>query len=181
MIPKDDNELVYEVLQGSKSSYEVLIERYQKKIYGMILQLTNDREMAKDLTQDVFIRAYTNLSRFSFKYRFFSWLYRIALNETINHLKKRRHFESLDKAGELIADTPGQQDVPETNRLLKDALRDLKSPYRSLILLKYYFGLSYDEIAGTMGISVAKVKDRLFNARLALRDKLNETRFFDND
>ena len=92
MIPKDDNELVYEVLQGSRSSFEVLIERYQKKIYGMILQMTDDREMAKDLTQDVFIKAYTSLARFNFKYRFFSWLYRIALNETINRLKNRRHF-----------------------------------------------------------------------------------------
>ena len=74
-----------------------------------------------------------------------------------------------------------QNDVPEINRRLKNALKDLKSSYRSLILLKYYFGLSYEEIAETMEISVTKVKDRLFNARLALRDKLNETRFFNND
>jgi len=74
----------------------------------MILQMTDDREMAKDLTQDVFIKAYTSLPRFNFKYRFFSWLYRIALNETINQLKTRRHFVSIDKAGELPDENPGQ-------------------------------------------------------------------------
>ncbi len=181
MIPKDDNELVYEVLQGSKSSFEVLIERYQKKIYGMILQMTDDRELAKDLTQDVFIKAYTNLGKFNFKFRFFSWLYRIALNETMNQLKSRRHFESLDKAQGIPVEDNGQADALESNRRVKSALRELKSPFRSLILLKYYFGLSYEEISETLGISVKKVKDRLFNARLALRNKLDENNFFSHD
>ena len=181
MIAKDDNELVFEVLQGSRSSFEVLIERYQKKIFGMILQMTDDRELAKDLTQDVFIKAYTSLARFNFKYRFFSWLYRIALNETINRLKNRRHFISLDKAGDLPDENQGQNEVTEPDLRIKAALRDLKDSYRSVILLKYYFGLSYGEIAETLEISPARVKDRLFNARLALRDKLNEKRFFGND
>ncbi|TRZ70004.1 MAG: sigma-70 family RNA polymerase sigma factor [Bacteroidetes bacterium] len=181
MIPKDDNELVYEVLQGSKSSFEVLIERYQKKIYGMILQMTDDREMAKDLTQDVFIKVYTSLAGFSFKYRFFSWLYRIAYNETMNRLSARRTFESLDKARDIAAENSAQTDSPESALRVKLAIRELKSSYRSLILLKYYFGLSYEEIAETLGISAGKVKDRLFNARIALRDKLNEKGFFDND
>jgi len=181
MIPKDDNELVYEVLQGSKSSFEELIERYQKKIYGMILQMTDNREMAKDLTQDVFVKAYLSLPKFNFKFRFFSWLYRIALNETINWLNNRRRFESLDKARNIADESTLQPDTTEQDRKLKHALRDLKESYRSLILLKYYFGLSYEEIAETMDISINKVKDRLFNARLALRDLLNEKRFFDHD
>jgi len=181
MKTKDDNELVYEVLQGSRSSFEVLIERYQDKIYGMILQMTDDREMAKDLTQDVFVKAYTGLRGFNFKYRFFSWLYRIALNETISGMKARRRFESLEKAGELAAEDNEQHDGSESGTRLKQALRELKSDYRSLILLKYYFGLSYDDMAETLEISVSKVKDRLFNARMALREKLNQTRFFEND
>jgi len=181
MIAKDDNELVYEVLHGSRSSFEVLIERYQKKIYGMILQMTNDRELAKDLTQDVFVKVYTNLSGFSFKYRFYSWLYRIALNETLNGLKQRRHFESIDKAQNIPADVNAQPDSSESSILLKQAIRELKDPYRSLILLKYYFGLSYEEISETMGISPRKVKDRLFNARLELRNKLESNSFFGHD
>ena len=180
MIAKDDNELVFEVLQGSRSSFEVLIERYQKKIFGMILQMTDDRELAKDLTQDVFIKAYTSLPGFNFKYRYFSWLYRIALNETLNGLKQRRHFESLDKA-QNIPDETSRQDSSESSLLLKQAIRELKSSYRSLILLKYYFGLSYEEISETLGFSVPKVKDRLFNARLALRNKLDNNSFFGND
>ena len=181
MIAKDDNELVYEVLHGSRSSFEILIERYQNKIYGMILQMTNDREIAKDLTQDVFIKAYTSLGKFNFKYRFFSWLYRIAINETINHLKSRRHFESLDKARDIAAEDDGLKGITGENPMLKDALLGLKDSYRSVILLKYYFGLSYEEIAETMGLSTAKVKDRLFNARMTLRDKLIGTGFFGHD
>ena len=181
MIAKDDNELVYEVLHGSRSSFEILIERYQNKIYGMILQMTNDREIAKDLTQDVFIKAYTSLGKFNFKYRFFSWLYRIAINETINHLKSRRHFESLDKARDIAAENDARNGTTGENPRLKDALLGLKDSYRSVILLKYYFGLSYEEIAETMGLSTAKVKDRLFNARMTLRDKLIGTGFFGHD
>ncbi len=181
MITKDDNELVYEALQGSKSSFEVLIERYQKKIYGMILQMTDDRETAKDLTQDVFIKAYTSLPGFNFKYRFFSWIYRISLNETINYIKGRRFHESLDKGYDIPLKDDDHAAASENSHRLKQALREIKSAHRSLILLKYYFGLSYEDISETMGISVAKVKDRLFTARLSLREKLNDTRFFDND
>lgn len=181
MITKDDNELVYEALHGSKSSFEVLIVRYQKKIYGMILQMTDDRETAKDLTQDVFVKAYTSLPRFNFNYRFFSWIYRIALNETINYIKGRRFHESLDKGQEIAADDQESSGIPDESLKLKKALREIKSSYRSLILLKYYFGLSYEDISETMGISVSKVKDRLFTARIALREKLNDSRFFEHD
>lgn len=181
MITKDDNELVYEALHGSKSSFEVLIERYQKKIYGMILQMTDDRETAKDLTQDVFVKAYTSLPGFNFKYRFFSWLYRITLNETINYQKGRRFHERLDKGYDVAVEDRDASEALENSQRVKKALRELKSSYRSLILLKYYFGLSYEDISETMEISVAKVKDRLFTARLALREKLNESRFFEND
>ena len=181
MIQKDDNELVFEVLQGSRSSFEILIERYQKKIYGMILQMTDDREMAKDLTQDVFVKAYLSLPKFNFKFRFFSWLYRIALNETLNGLKSRRRYESLDKAVNIAAEDTDSSGTSNESRHIKMALRDLKSSYRSLILLKYYFGLSYEEISETLGISLNKVKDRLFNARLSLRTALDDKKFFDHD
>jgi len=181
MVTKDDNELVFEALHGSKSSFEALIERYQKKIYGMILQMTGDSEMAKDLTQDVFVKVWVNLVKFNFKYRFFSWLYRIALNETMNSLKNLKRFESLDKAVNLAAGDTVQPDKGLETIRLNQAVRNLKTSQRSLILLKYYFGLSCLEIAEVMEISEKKVKDRLFNARLALRDALKDNRFFDHD
>lgn len=181
MIRKDDNELVYEVKLGSRSSFEELIERYQNKIFGMVLQMTNNRETAKDITQDVFVKAYTGLDRFDFRYRFFSWLYRIALNETLNHLKSDRKFESLEKVGEPAAEEEKGNENRERSQILRLSLRELKDAYRSVILLKYYFGLSYEEIAETEGISASKVKDRLFNARLALREKLIEKKYFENE
>ena len=181
MITKDDNELVFEVQRGSRSSFEVLIERYQKKIFGMVLQMTNDSELAKDITQEVFLKTYTSLPRFDFRYRFFSWLYRIALNETISQMKSRRHHISLEKARSVPADEAKPQTEHENSVKFRESLRDLKDSYRSLILLKYYFGLSYEEIAETLNISVAKVRDRLFNAREAFINKLNESNYFNHD
>jgi RNA polymerase sigma-70 factor (ECF subfamily) len=180
MTEKDDNELVYEALNGSRSSFETLIERHQNRIFHMILQMTNDRDLAKDITQDVFLKVWTNLKSFDFRHRFFSWIYRIALNSTLTEIKSGRRFSGLSEAAGVASDSV--DDAGEIrSRLLRKAIRELKDKERSVILLKYYFGLSYAEIADTEGISEARVKDRLFNARLSLRKKLVEFRYFDND
>lgn len=180
MMNKDDHELVFEVLRGNHSSFEILVERYQKKIYGMILQMTDDREAARDLTQEIFLKAYLNLSSFNFRYRFFSWIYRISLNETINFLKSRKRFQSLDKVQSVPTEEPDWNGGSVAQKKLRITLRDLRSDYRSLILLKYGFGLSYEEMAETLGISLKKVKNRLFYARMILRNKLHENNYFDN-
>jgi len=181
MMNKDDHELVLEVLRGSRSSFEILIERYQKKIYGMILQMTGDTETARDLTQEIFLKVYMNLPKFNFKYRFFSWLYRIMLNETINALKSKKHFLGLEKAQSIPQEEPAWIRESESNLKLRSAVKELRSDYRSLILLKYWYGLSYQEISETLHISVKKVKNRLFAARMAIRDKLYEKRYFEYD
>lgn len=181
MILQDDHTLVLEALQGNHSSFGILVERYQKKIYGMILQMTDDHEDARDLTQEIFLKAYLNLSTFDFRYRFFSWIYRISLNETINFLNRRRRFQPLEKALSIPDEEPVPAAEPEAAKKLRETLRNLRKEYRSLILLKYWFGLSYEEIAETLGISTQKVKNRLFYARLRLRNKLLETNYFDHD
>jgi len=181
MIHKDDHELVREVLQGNLSSFGILVIRYQTRIYGMVLQMTADSDSAKDLTQEIFLKAYLNLARFDFRYRFFSWLYRISLNETINFLKYRKQYLGLD----CVLTVPDKPDTEEAglkaHKEFRKVLCNLRSDYRSLILLKYWFGLSYEEMAETLGISVKKVKNRLYYARLTFRDKLHASNYFEND
>jgi len=178
MIEKDDNELVYEVIHGSISSFEILIERYQKTVFNMVYRMVNERETALDLTQDIFIKVFEKMGSFNFNYRFFSWLYRIAANVTINHLKSQRRFESLAKAERMgLTDepVPGQE---ERSSKLREGLKLLRADQRMLILLKYYFGLSYAEMAETLELPEKKVKDRLFTAREKLRDELLKNDFF---
>lgn len=181
MIKKDDNELVFEVTKGSISSFEVLVDRYQKTIFNIVLRMVGDAEVARDLTQDIFVKAFEKLGGFNFKYRFFSWLYRIAINETINWLKTKQPVESLGSEETLAAEETSWPSRDLQSKRLHVGLRLLPAEYRMLLLLKYYCGLSYEEIAETTEIPVKKVKSRLFSARALLYTILTERGFFDND
>lgn len=181
MSEKDDNELVYEVIRGSISSFEVLIDRYQKTIFNMVLKMVGDVETAKDITQDVFVKVFEKMGSFNFKYRFFSWIYRIALNQTLNYLKSNPRKEELKKAEALPADENGEQRTERGSLLLHQGLRELPADYRVLLLLKYFCSMSYEEISETMEIPVKKVRSRLFMAREQLNKVMVAKGFFDND
>jgi RNA polymerase sigma-70 factor (ECF subfamily) len=136
MDTKDDNELVYEVIHCSISSFEILIDRYQKTVFNIMLRSTGETETAKDLTQDVFVKAFENMGRFNFRYRFFSWLYRMAINEAISHNRKH-HFVHVHGTMEPTApEEPGQSSGTERGKLLHKAIRSLTDEYRTLVLLK---------------------------------------------
>jgi len=181
MITKDDNELVYEVIHGSISSFEVLIDRYQKTILNMMLRMVGDFETAKDLTQDVFVKAFEKMGGFDFRFRFFSWIYRIAVNEAISWNRKKPMTESLGKIDPI--DFGGSETIAAEvkSNLLHRELRKLDADYRLLVLLKYYCGLSYEEITEATRIPVKKVRSRLFIAREQLRKGLIANGFFEND
>lgn len=181
MTMKDDNELVYEVIHGSISSFEVLIERYQKIIFNIIFRMVGDFETARDLTQDVFVKAFEKMGEFNFKYRFFSWIYRMAINEAINYNKKRPKNVSLSGIDATWTENSGATDYEFSNRLLYHGLNNLTDDYRILVLLKYYCGLSYEDITETTHIPVKKVRSRLFIAREQLRKGLIANGFFEND
>ena len=178
---KDDNELVYEVIHGSISSFEMLIERHQQTIFNIIFRMVGDFETARDLTQDVFVKAFEKMGEFNFKYRFFSWIYRMAINEAINYNKKRPKNISLSGIDPNWAENSEASDYELLNRLLYQGLSNLADDYRILVLLKYYCGLSYEDITETTQIPVKKVRSRLFIAREQLRKGLIANGFFEND
>jgi len=181
MITKDDNELVYEVIHGSISSFEVLIERYQKTIFNIVIRMVNDEETARDLTQDIFIKVFEKMGSFNFNYKFFSWIYRITANVTINYLKSQQKFESLTKVEKLGCFEKPEVDKEERSRKLRLGLRNISADYRLLVLLKYFFGLSYEEMAEVLEIPEKKVKSRLFSAREKLKEELLKNDFFNYD
>ncbi len=180
MIVKEDNELVYEVIKGSISSFEILLDRYQKTIFNLVLKMVGDTEVARDLTQDIFVKAFENLGKFDFKYRFFNWVYTIAINETIN-FRKGRHPVQDWQSVEGLAYEPDDQSKDLQRKRLHSALRSLTPEYSMLLLLKHYCGLSYAEIAEATKLTEKKIKSRLYIARKQLHDRLDETGFFSND
>jgi RNA polymerase sigma-70 factor (ECF subfamily) len=181
MTTKEDNELVYEVIHGSISSFEILVDRYQKTIFNIMLRMVGDFETAKDLTQDVFVKAFEKMGGFDFKYRFFSWIYRIAVNEAINWNRKKHPMARLEEVDPMLTVKPETTGMEVKNKLLHRELRKLEEEYRVLVLLKYYFGLSYDEITEVTHVPVKKVRSRLFIARDQLRKGLIANGFFEND
>lgn len=166
---RDDAELVRECLGGRRAAFEVLLARHEAGVYRGVYRILHDSEDAREVTQDVFLKAYRSLESFDPTNRFFSWLYRIAVNEALNHRRRYRPEAELD------ADAPSPEPSPESTaessearRCLEDALMSLRDEQRVPVVLKHVLGCSYEEIAEILGISPKTVKSRLFSARQAL-------------
>lgn len=177
-----DSELVKQCLRGKLEAFEELVDRYQKPIFNCAYRMTNNYDDAEDITQSVFIKAYEKLKMYRTKYKFFSWIYRIAVNETLNYLNQKKRVETLDP--NLISEekTPEElYDTMEMNKKLQNALMDIGLDYQILIVLKHFQNFSYREIAYILDIPENKVKSRLFSARQMLRGVLISKGFVFND
>jgi RNA polymerase sigma-70 factor, ECF subfamily len=181
MVSKEDNELVYEVIKGSISSFEVLIDRHQKTIFNLTLRMVGDVETAKDLTQDIFVKAFERMGSFNFKHKFFSWIYRIAVNESINWLNRNPKMDGLQAAEHLTDHDDISEQEERRSKLLYSGLQELPYEYRALLLLKYSNGLSYEKISEVNGISLKKVRSRLYMAREQLQKILVRNGFLENE
>lgn len=135
--------------------------------------MVGNYEDARELTQQSFLKAFEHLSSFDPSRRFFSWIYRIAMNESINHLKARRPFEPLDDVVESSAISSSSMEQIERKRAVREAIATLTPDHRAVIVLRHYLDCSYEEAAETLGIPMKTVKSRLFEARRALRDVLS--------
>ena len=169
----DDRDLVRQSLSGHTGSFERLIEKYQKAIYNAAFRITHSRQDSEDITQTAFIKAYEHLEDYSPKYKFFSWLYRIAVNEALNLLKARKREDPLEYATQKDRRTPDEvYEQSRRNEIVHEAVLELPVDYRILVVLKHFQGFSYKEIGYIVGIPEQKVKSRLFTARSRLKDIL---------
>ena len=179
----EDEALVRRCQEGDQEAFRTLVTRYHGRVFHLIHGLVGDRDDADDLAQEVFIKAFRALSRFERRAQFYTWLYRIAVNQCLDWLKTRgRSVEtplgrlSLTRADTLAAKSSAGADSEthqhELGRALEKALTTLSPDYRAALTLREEEGLTYEEIAEVMGCSVGTVKSRLFRGRLLLQRAL---------
>ena len=183
-----DDVLVGRAQQGDVDAYSELVRRYQRKIYALVYHMTSSKEDAEDLTQDVFVKAYGSLGGFKRDAGFYTWVYRIAVNRTINFLKqrKRRVAVSLDDVDEAVERDPDyvelvarespvrEASLGELQKKLNDALLTLSEKHRSVVVLHDIQGVPHEEIARMLRVSTGTVRSRLFYARQMLQNELKE-------
>jgi RNA polymerase sigma-70 factor (ECF subfamily) len=188
--PPDEEGLVARAQAGDAQAFAELVERYERKIYRLARHITGNDEDAEDVLQETFLKAYENLPGFQGQSKFYTWLVRIAVNEALMKLRRRKAGkmvsldETIDTGEETMAreiavweDNPEEQySREELRRILEEAIEALPPLYRTVFVLRDVDELSTEETALALGISVPAVKSRLLRARLQLRDKL--TRFF---
>ena len=183
---EDEHLLVAAAKAGDTPAFEELVNRYERKIFRLTMNITRNREDAEDAMQDAFMKAYSHLNNFQEDSRFYTWLVRIAANEALMRLRKRRPNQvSLDEPIEGEDDfipkqiqdwgpSPEQRFAQtEMRDILRSVIEDLPVDFRVVFVLRDVEGLSTEETAETVGISQAAVKSRLLRARLKLRQKLD--------
>ncbi|GIV14943.1 MAG: RNA polymerase sigma-H factor [Armatimonadota bacterium] len=181
-----DRQAIERFLAGDASAFEELYHRYQPYVYNVVNGIVQNADDARDVTQDVFLHVYESLSRFRGGSAFSTWLYRVAVNAAITHVRKeRRHPQiSLDALREFRADIdaePEQQATrAETQQAVQQMLAQLPEQQRAVLVLRYFQELSLEEIAEVMNCSVAAVKVRLHRARNSFR-RLFEKRHSQED
>jgi RNA polymerase sigma-70 factor (ECF subfamily) len=163
----DDVVCVAECLRGDTAAFGQIVNRHQRVLFSVALRMVGNHEDARDATQNAFIRAYQRLHTYDQGRKFFSWIYRIVVNECLNLRRGRRQHEALTDTFEA-APVRDAAEVAEMNGQIDRALLELTHDQREVVVLKYFLGLTYEEIAETLGIPDKTVKSRLFTARQRL-------------
>ena len=182
----DESDLVARAKAGDAQAFTELVTHYQRKIYRLAKHITQNDEDAEDVLQETFLKAYEHLDNFQGNSKFYTWIVRIGVNESLMKLRKRKGDrtvpldEPVDTGEEMVAreiavweDNPEQRySHEEMQQILDEAVQTLKPDFRTVFILRDIEELSTEETAETLGISIPAVKSRLLRARLALREKL---------
>jgi RNA polymerase sigma-70 factor (ECF subfamily) len=172
----DDITLVNKCIQGDVKAFEVLVDKYQKPIFNAALRICNDFDSAEDISQAAFVKAFEKLESYNQKYKFFSWIYRIVINEALNFLHQDKKLLELDENIISKQETPDQVfEQTELSEKIRQALMHIEPDYRILIELRHFQNCSYSEIGYIMNIPEKTVKSRLYTARQVLGKILIKT------
>jgi RNA polymerase sigma-70 factor, ECF subfamily len=171
---------VRRTLDGDQQAFGELVLRYERDVFNLAYRMLNDRGEAEDAAQEAFLRAYANLARYDITRPFKTWVLSIASNHCIDRIRRRRLTwlsleEPLPPHPALTSDIPGPEEAALTNErniLVQELLDNLSPDYRLAVVLRYWYDLSYSEIAEMLGTTESAVKSRLFRARQALADQL---------
>ena len=182
----DESALVTRAKAGDMDAFSELVRHYERRVFRMAKQITQNDDDAEDVLQETFLKAYTHLDDFQGNSKFYTWLVRIAVNEALMKLRKRRSDrtvpldEPIDTGeDEMVREIAVWDEDPEQAysreelaELLNQAVESLKPAYRTVFILRDIEGLSIEETAEVLGLSISAIKSRLLRARLQLREKL---------
>jgi RNA polymerase sigma-70 factor (ECF subfamily) len=174
MSKTDDTKLIERCVNGDRTAFEALLVEYEKPVFNAAFRMLNNRDDARDVTQTVFLKVFENFAQFDPSRRFFSWIYRITLNESINWLGKENRLEPL--LYETADEGKGPDDEVESARVsasVQAALMTINTDYRTVVILKHFLGCSYEEISEVLEVPEKTVKSRLYTARQQLKDALS--------
>ena len=183
-----DIELIATAISGREDGFEELVRRYQRQITSYVYRMLSDYDASLDVTQEVFIKVYNSLEKYSSDYKFSTWLYRIAHNAAIDYMRRNSvNLQSLETETEdgayqlqLESSLPSPEQLQERNEWkseIEAVVKCLPAVYRELILLRHAQDLSYDEIAEITELPLGTVKNRLFRAREMMREMFIERGF----
>jgi RNA polymerase sigma-70 factor (ECF subfamily) len=185
----DDRELASRATQGGEPAFRELLARYERPVFSLVYRMVRDRTLAEDLAQEAFIRAFNAIGSYDPAYRFSNWIFKIAHNHTIDHIRRRK-LDTISIDGSPHATTAGEQERTalvlesseespaayvehrELGGQIEQAIGELRPEYRTVILLRHVEGYAYEEIAGVMDIPLGTVKTYLHRARAELKERL---------
>jgi RNA polymerase sigma-70 factor, ECF subfamily len=186
----EDRSVVLEAVKGNRDAFDILVEKYYKKIYNLAYRFVGDAEEANDLAQEIFTAAYQNLKKFRGDAKFSTWLFQIATNRGKNrfkYLKRRGYFagrgqqETDDDRDSSQKAIPDYSTNPETllaskqiQKIVQDAIDDLDPDHKEIVILRDIEGFSYDEIAQMLNLPEGTTKSRLHRARMVVKEKLKK-------
>ncbi len=178
----EDRQAITKVLDGDSSAYAELVERYQYRLLGLLTHACGSRELAEDIAQEAFARAYQKLNLFSGESQFYTWLARIAMNLLASDRRKKRLENQGQREGfEMALDSVGNEHQPdeqlqqqETQHYVQQAIAMLDQERRTVLLLRDFDGMDYEAIAQTLEVPVGTVRSRLHRARLELKSILQQ-------
>ena len=170
-----DRELIQNCMKGDRQAIEGLLVKYEKPVFNAAYRMLHSQDDARDVTQTVFLKVIENLDSYNPEYRFFSWIYRIALNESINCLKKQDRLDALTREPEADSGNPEEETGSEQmSQHMQAALMMISADYRTVIVLKHFVDCSYSEISQILDIPEKTVKSRLYTGRQLLKDALTK-------
>jgi RNA polymerase sigma-70 factor (ECF subfamily) len=170
---EEDNALVGRCLGGDTGAFESIVKRYQRVLFTVAFRTLGDRDEASDATQDAFVKAFQHLATFDRTRRFFSWIYRILVNECLNARRDRRAHEPLPPGLETGEESPADAlETAERRRRVQAAILALPIEYRTVVVLRHFSGLSYEEIGEVLRLPAKTVKSRLHTAKQRLGQML---------
>jgi len=169
-----DRALIIRCKRGDRKALGELIKNYERPIYNAAFRILGNPDDAADVTQIVFLRAFERLDQYNPEYKFFSWIYRIAINESINQKNRTRNLQSFNDEEMAVQNDPEIAiDADRVSDIIQASLMELQEDYRVVVVLRHFSDLSYRDISGILQIPEKTVKSRLYSARQLMKTELN--------